>query len=63
MDTHGGRLLGDASFEHPVQMLKWMDLRVSPIVYTLFDKCVIFISNLCECTEIDGWYSFSSLPD
>ena len=30
-------LIGDVSFGHPGQMLKWMDLRVSPILYTLFD--------------------------
>ena len=37
IDAYGGRLLGDGSFEHPGQMLKWMVLRVSPILYTLFD--------------------------
>ena len=41
MDAHEGRLLGDGSFEHPGQMFKWMDLRVSPIVYTLLDQCDI----------------------
>ena len=58
---------------HPGQMLKWMDLRVSPrssrtqytgsevspILYTLFDQCDI--KNLSDCTEIDGWDSSSSL--
>ena len=34
-------LLGDGSFGHPGQMLKWMDLSVSPIVYTLLDQCDI----------------------
>ena len=34
-------LLGDGSFEHPGQLLKRMDLRVSPIIYTLFDQCDI----------------------
>ena len=29
------------SFEYQGQMLKWMDLRVSPIFYTLFDQCDI----------------------
>ena len=41
MDAHGGHLLGDGSFEHPGQMLKRMVLRVSPILYTLFDQCDI----------------------
>ena len=41
MDAHGGRLLGDGSFEHPRQMLKWMVLKVSPMLYTLFDQCDI----------------------
>ena len=41
MDAHGSRLLGDGSFGHPGQMLKWMDLRVSPILNTLFDHCDI----------------------
>ena len=37
MGAHGSRLIGNGSFEHPGQMLKWIDLRVSPILYTLFD--------------------------
>ena len=41
MDAHGSRFLGDGSVGHPGQMLKWMDLRVSPILYTLFDYYVI----------------------
>ena len=41
MDAHRSCLLGDGSFEHPGQMLKWMDLRVSPILNTLFDQCDI----------------------
>ena len=40
-DAREGRLLGDCSFEHPGQMLKWMDLKVSPILHTLFDQCDI----------------------
>ena len=40
MDAHGSRVLGH-SVGHPGQLLKWMDLRVSPIFYTLFDQCVI----------------------
>ena len=36
--AHGSLLLGDGSFGHPGQLLKWMDLRVSPILYTLFDQ-------------------------
>ena len=39
MNAYWGRLLGDGCFEHPGQMLKWMVLRVSPILYTLFDQC------------------------
>ena len=38
MDTHRSRLLGDGSFGHQGQILKWMDLRVSLILYTLFDQ-------------------------
>ena len=38
MDAHRSRLLGDGSFGHPGQMLKWTDLRVSPILYTLSDQ-------------------------
>ena len=56
MDARGSRLLGDGSFGHPGQLLKWMDLRVSPILYTLFDQCDI--QNLSDCAEIDGWDSF-----
>ena len=41
MDAHGSRLLGDGSFGHPGQLLKWMALGVSPILYTLFDQCDI----------------------
>ena len=41
MGTHGSRLRGDGSFGRPGQKLKWMDLRVSPILYTLFDQCDI----------------------
>ena len=41
MGAHRSSLLGDGSFGHPGQMLKWMDLRVSPISYTLFDQCDI----------------------
>ena len=41
MNAHGSRLLGDGSFGHPGKLLKWMDLRVSPILYTLFDQCDI----------------------
>ena len=40
MDADGSLLLGDGSFGHPGQLLKWMDLRVSPILRTLI--CVIF---------------------
>ena len=62
MGAHGGRLLGDGTFGHPGQMLKWMDLRVSPILYILFDQCDI-LKNLSDCTEIVGCDSFSSLPN
>ena len=41
MYAHRSRLLGDGSFGHIGQLLKWMDLRVSPILYTLFDQCDI----------------------
>ena len=41
MGAHRSRILGDGSFWHPGQMLKWMDLRVSPILYTLFYQCDI----------------------
>ena len=41
MDAHGGHLLGDGCFVHPGQMLNWMNLRVSPILNTLFDQCDI----------------------
>ena len=41
MDAQRSRLLGDGSFGHPGQMLKRMDLRVSPILRTLFDRCSI----------------------
>ena len=61
MDAHRSCHLGDDSFGHPGQMLKWMDLRVSPILYTLFDHCDI--KNLSDCAEIDGWDSLSSLPE
>ena len=42
MDAHGSRLRGNSYFGHPGQMLKWMDLRVSSILYTLFDHYDIF---------------------
>ena len=54
IDAHKSCLLGDGSFGYPGQMLKWMDLRVSPILYTYF---------LSDCAEIDGLDSFSSLPE
>ena len=38
MGAHGSRHLGDGSYGHLGQMLKYMDLRVSPILYTLFDQ-------------------------
>ena len=41
MGAHRSHLLGDDSFGHPGQILKWMDLRVSSILYTLFDQCDI----------------------
>ena len=41
MDAHRRRLLGDGSFGHPGQILKWMDLRVSPILHTLLKQCDI----------------------
>ena len=41
MGAHRRSLLGDGSFGHPGQMLKWMNLSVSPILYTLFDQCDI----------------------
>ena len=61
MDAHRSCLLGDRSFGHPGQMLKWMDLRVSRIFNTLFDQCDI--KNLSDCAEIDGWDSFSSFSE
>ena len=36
MDAHRSCLLVDGSFG---QLLKWMDLRVSTILYTSFDQC------------------------
>ena len=56
LDAHRSCLLGGGSFGHPVQLLKRMDLRVSPIIYTLFEQCDIL--NLSNCTEIDEWDSF-----
>ena len=41
MDAHRSRYLGDGSLGHPGQMLKWMDLRVSPRLYTLLERCDI----------------------
>ena len=41
MGAHRSSLLGDGSFWPPGQMLNLMDLRVSPILYTLFDQCDI----------------------
>ena len=41
MDAHMSRLLGDGPFRHPGEMLKWMDLRVFPILHTLFEQCDI----------------------
>ena len=41
MGAHMSSLHGDGSFGHPGQMSKWMDLRVSQILYTLFDQCDI----------------------
>ena len=40
-DAYRSRLLGDGSFGHPGQLLNWMDLRVSPILHTLFEQCDI----------------------
>ena len=41
MGAHRSSLLGYGSFGHPGQMFEWMDFRVSPILYTLFDQCDI----------------------
>ena len=41
MDAHRSRLLGDGSFGYARQLLKWMDLRVSPILHKLFEPCDI----------------------
>ena len=41
MHAHRSRLLGDGSFGHQGQLLKWMDLRDSPILHTLFEQCDI----------------------
>ena len=41
LDAQGSCLLGGGSFGHEVQLLKWMDLRVSTIIYTLFEQCDI----------------------
>ena len=37
MGAHWSSLLEDGSFGHSGQMLKWMDLRISPILQTLFE--------------------------
>ena len=37
-------------FRAPRTLLKWMDLRVSPILYTVFEHCDI--QNLSDCTEM-----------
>ena len=39
--AHRSSLLEDGSFGHPGQMLKWMDLRISAILHTLFEQCDI----------------------
>ena len=39
MVAHRSCRLGDGSFGHPGQMLKWMDLRVSQKLCTLFEQC------------------------
>ena len=41
MDAHRSCLFGDGSFGHPGQLLKQMDLNVSPILQTLFEQCDI----------------------
>ena len=40
MDAHKSRLLGDGYYTLGTQE-KWMDLRISPILRTLFDRCDI----------------------
>ena len=37
-------------FWAPRTLLKWVDLRVSPILYTVFEHCDI--QNLSDCTEM-----------
>ena len=37
LDAHISRFLRDDSFENQRQMLKWMDLRIFPILRSLFD--------------------------
>ena len=46
LDAHRRRLIRDSSFWHPGQMLKWMDLRVSLILRTLFNQCDILNLNV-----------------
>ena len=65
MGAHRSSLLGDRYFGHPGQMLKWMDLSVSPILYTVFELCDI--QNLSDCTEmfcqvckIEGFFLFTN---
>ena len=41
MGAHRSSLHGDGSFGHPGQLLKYMALRVSPILRTLFGRCDI----------------------
>ena len=61
MGAHGSRLLGDGSFGHPGQLLKWVDLRVSPILYALLIS-VIFKILVIALKLMDG-IVLSNLPN
>ena len=41
LNIREGSDYGEGCFEHPGQMLKWMILKVSPILYAFIDLCDI----------------------
>ena len=52
MDAHISRFLRYGSFENQRQMLKWMDLRIFPILRSLFDLSRVCLNDVIFKTYV-----------